>query len=216
MRMVDIGGPMEHHMWPESRIFPAVEVTELAVEPYGELPAYVQAVCTPMLASTYLETPAHVFPDRIKVADLPVERLFTNAVVLKIPRGAKEAITSQLIKRALREQNTFLEKGDSLLIGTGWDAKWNDPSYIKDSPYFTAEAIDWILGREVGLLGADAPEWDDGRQGFFPQFFQSGVLLLSPLVNLFEVSKPRVRLITLPLKLVGVSAAPCRAIVIEA
>ena len=42
--------------------------------------------------------------------------------------------------------------------------------------------------------------------------FQKGVLLLAPLVNLDKVQVPRGELIALPLKVEGVSGAPCRAI----
>jgi arylformamidase len=215
MRLIDVGGLMSHDMWPYSRLFPAVEVSELPCGPVSGLPANVQAVYTPMLASTYLETAAHIYPQREKVADLPLERLFTEAVFLRTPRGPKEAITSELILDALRREQVALSSGDSLLLATGWEHMWDDPDFITDSPYFTAEAMEWILEQGVGLLGTDAPQWDDGRQGFFPRFFESDCLLLSPLVNLSAVSRPRVRLVTLPLKLAGVSAAPCRAIVIE-
>lgn len=215
MKLIDIGGTMEQDMWPESRLFPPVVVTDLECEPYGDLPAVVQAVYTPMLTSTYLETAAHIYADRERIVDLPLERLFTDAVFLRIPREAREAITSRLIKDALQKEGVVLRQGDSLLLGTGWETKWHDPDYITDSPYFTAEAIDWILEQGVGLLGTDAPEWDNGCQGFFPRLFESECLLLSPLVNLSAINKPRIRLIVLPLKLAGVSAAPCRAIVIE-
>jgi kynurenine formamidase len=103
-----------------------------------------------------------------------------------------------------------------LLIGTGWDAHWHATDFLQDPPHFTGEAIEWILTQQVGLLGCDSPLWD-GRhdpQHFFPRFFQTDTLLLAPLVNLGAVRLPRVRLITLPLKVRGVCAAPCRAVVI--
>jgi len=80
--------------------------------------------------------------------------------------------------------------------------------------------------REVGpneaitadeLVGADMPRFDSWRtpQLFFAEFFQRDILLLAPLVNLRAITKPRVRLIALPLKVVGACGSPCRAIVIE-
>jgi arylformamidase len=102
-------------------------------------------------------------------------------------------------------------------VGTGWDRKWDDEDYFLQAPYFSGEAIDWILAQGVGILGADSPQWDsrEDPQDFFPRFFQSECLLLAPLINLLEIEQPRVKLITLPLKVAGACAAPCRAIVVE-
>jgi arylformamidase len=168
-----------------------------------------------MNASTYLETAAHLYPDRIKIADLPPERLFTQAVIARVPLGPQGEITSALIHQALDDSGESIRKGDSLIVATGWDRHWAAPDFISASPHFAAEAIDWILAQEPGLLGSDASQWDDGRQGFFPRFFRSDILLLGPLVNLAAVSITRVQLITLPLKVAGVCAAPCRVFAIE-
>ncbi len=205
-------------MWAvEGNPFPLVEVAELPSLPHLTYAVYAQTVFTPMQASTYLETAAHMDPSRIKIHELPLERLVTEAVVLKIPLGADAHITPALIQEALQEAGERLRPGDSLLIATGWDVKWDDPDYLLYPPHFTGEAIDWIVQQRVGLLGCDSPLWDGRRdpQNFFPRFFQSDTLLLAPLVNLFAVQRPRVRLLTLPLKVGGVCAAPCRAVVME-
>ena len=169
----------------------------------------------PMQASTYLETAAHMYPERIKITDLPLERFFTDAVVLKLPLGSRGAITADGLRQALLNTGETIHGGDSLLVATGWDELWNEPNYLADAPYFTTAAIDLILDWDVGILGSDSCNWDNGQQGFFPKFFQSETLLLAPLINLMLITQPRVHLITLPLKLEGVCAAPCRVIVEE-
>lgn len=218
MRLVDVGGALQHHLWAvEGNPFPLVEVADLPSLPHLSYAVYAQTVFMPMQASTYLETAAHMYPSRIKIDELPLERLVTEAVVLKIPLGADAHITGPLIQAALQQANERLRPGDSLLIGTGWDAKWHDPDYLLYPPHFTGEAIDWIVQQRVGLLGCDSPLWDGRRdpENFFPRFFESDTLLLAPLVNLFAVQRPRARLLALPLKVAGVCAAPCRAIVME-
>lgn len=218
VRRIDIGGTLRHHMWAvEGNPFPLVDVAELPSLPHLPYAVYAQTVFTPMQASTYLETAAHLYPERIKIDELPPERLFTEAVVLHLPLKEDAHITSEAIRQALREARERLQPGDSLLIDTGWSARWDAPDFMQFPPHFTAESIDWILERRVGLLGCDSPLWDGRRdpQNFFPKFFQSETLLLAPLVNLSAVRRPRVQLITLPLKVAGACAAPCRAIVVE-
>ena len=126
--------------------------------------------------------------------------------------GSAEAAA---IQRALAASAETIRPGDSLLISTGWDEMWDAVNFISDSPYFAAEAIDWILAQSVGLLGSDASQWDNGQQGFFPRFFHTDTLLLGPLVKLTTISRARVKLMTLPLKVTGTCAAPCRVIVEE-
>jgi kynurenine formamidase len=215
MNRIDIGGTLRHHMWEGVSLYPLVEVTELPPRGGRDYLSYSQAVYTPVQSSTYLETAAHMYPERIKVADLPLDRLFSEAVVLQIPLEPREAITSAAIRSALMETGETIRPGDSLLISTGWDKMWDAANFISDSPYFAAEAIDWILAQRVALLGSDACQWDNGQQGFFPRFFLTETLLLGPLVRLTTISRPRVKLMTLPLKVSGTCAAPCRVIVEE-
>jgi arylformamidase len=215
MHRIDIGGVLRHHMWEGVSLYPLVEVYELPPRGGRDNLSYSQAIYTPVQTSSYLETAAHLYPERIKVADLPLDRLFTEAVVLQIPLGPKQAITSAAIQQALAACGEALRPGDSLLISTGWDAQWDAPNFISESPYFAAEAIDWILAQKIGLLGSDASQWDNGKQGFFPRYFQTEMLLLGPLVKLNTITHARARLITLPLKVMGTCAAPCRVIVEE-
>lgn len=45
--------------------------------------------------------------------------------------------------------------------------------------------------------------------------YERGMILLAPLVNLARINTLTGTLITMPLRIVGVSAAPCRAAFIE-
>jgi arylformamidase len=219
MKRIDLGGTLRHHMWAvDGNPFPLVEVAELPSLPQLPYAVYAQTVFAPMQAATYLETAAHLDPARIKVDELPLARLFTEAVVVHLPRGADEHLTGADLRAALAQAGERLRPGDSLLVDTGWYTRWDAPDFLAYPPHFTAEAIDWILAQEVGLLGCDSPLWDGRRdpQNFFPRFFETDTLLLAPLANLGALSQARVQLITLPLKVAGACAAPCRVIAIEA
>ena len=47
------------------------------------------------------------------------------------------------------------------------------------------------------------------------EFFEQGVLLLAPLVNLGAVTADRVKLVALPVKIAETCATPCRVLIIE-
>lgn len=216
MKRIDIGGAIRPRLWEQVTPFPLVEVTEYLLPVRNGVQVYAQGVRMPMLVSTYLETAAHLYRGRETISDLPLDRLFTSAVVLRVPLGPGAPITAAALQAALAASGATLERGDSLIVATGWDTYWDAPNFASDSPYFTTEAIEWVLAHNPGLLGSDAARWDNGTQGFFPAFFQTETLLLAPLVNLGAITQSRVQLITLPLKLAGVCAAQCRVIAVEA
>jgi kynurenine formamidase len=84
-------------------------------------------------------------------------------------------------------------------------------------------ALEWVLERRVSLLGLDIPciesswaEEDEAAKGnLLRKLFEQDVLLLTPLINLEAVRSDQGTLVCLPLRLVGASGAPCRAIFIE-
>ena len=48
--------------------------------------------------------------------------------------------------------------GDALLIHTGWMERWRDPAGDESTaPALAASAADWIVARDVALIGADNP-----------------------------------------------------------
>lgn len=217
MRLIDIGGSLEHGKSVVPELFPPIIVDELAPREGRPYTVYHQTVFTHMQASTYLETGAHLYKGLVTIDQLPLERCFLNAVVLKIPKEADEYVTSALIEQALVAEAVSIHKGDALLIGTGWDKNWCTEDSCPKCPHFTAEAMVWIVDQGVSLFGTDTP-WVDSKANpkiDYQWFFSTDVLFLIPLVNLMSVRKPRVKLVVLPLKVVGACAGACRAVVIE-
>ena len=177
MAMIDISGPISHNMWSYGDPYPAPQIAQIPPPDWLEYPVYSQTVSMAVQSGTYLETAAHMDPARISIDRLPLERCYMiPAVALWLPRGANQPVTAGDLERASREHNLPVQPGDALLIGTGWDSHWNDADYVTNPPYFSADAIDWVLERRVSLLGADTPRYDSPHtpQNFFPKFFSGG------------------------------------------
>ena len=85
------------------------------------------------------------------------------------------------------------------------------------SPYFTYDAFMWLLEKEPCITGSDTSCWEDleNPSGFFPKFYEQNILMLACLQNLAAVSKEKVKLTVLPIRIENSCAAPCRAIIIE-
>ena len=214
MKIVDITGPLENGMWSYPDPYPKVEIHEIPVPEWIPYPTYSWKFTLGAQSGTYLETAAHMFRDAITIDQVPLERLFLDAAVIRV----KEKQPNEPIEAAeLAGAGVEIHPGDALLIGTGWDREWRAPGFVDQSPHFTLEAMQWIFDQQISLMGADLPRFDswEDPQEFFGDFFRRDILLLAPLVNLAAISQSRVRLIALPLKVRGVCATPCRAIVLE-
>jgi arylformamidase len=217
MRIIDISGPISDNMWRYPEPLPPVSVQPVPSPDWIAYPVYSHQLSLCVQAGTYLETGAHMYPDMRSIDQLTPDQCVLDAIVVHIPRGSLEAITATDLAVAIEQLHVTVESGDAVLVGTGWDTQWSSPRFVQEPPYFTAGAIDWLLKRHIGLLGADTPRFDSPVQpaNFFGRFFRADVLLLAPAVQLTAVRPGRSCLLALPLKIVGACASPVRALVYE-
>jgi kynurenine formamidase len=66
-------------------------------------------------------------------------------------------ITAQDIEQALARQNTKLEKGDAVIIHTGWGELWgkDNARYARGCPGIGVGAAEWLAAKDPMLVGAD-------------------------------------------------------------
>lgn len=217
--LIDLSGDLYTGMWRMRDPYPPVEVKEIPLAgrfPIVDYSVYAEEVRMPVQASTYIETAAHMYPEREKIDEVGLERLFVPAVVLQLPRGPEELITADDIEAALAAAGETVRPGEALLLATGWDSHWDEPDFMTRSPHFRYSAVEWVVRHGCSILGSDAANWSDlsEKPSFFPMFFQSDCLLLAPMVNLTAIPVPRVNLVVLPLRIRGAVASPCRAVAV--
>jgi len=217
MRVIDVTGPIHHGMWSYGPPYPDVVVEEIPPPEWVPYETYSWKFVLGGQSGTYLETGLHMKRGRPAVIDIPVESLLDrDALVVKIDgkEHARDCITREELIAACPDD---IRPGDCVLLCVGRDGKWRDADFVTDSPYILRDAMDWLIDRRPFLVGADWPRLDSWQrpQKFFPRFFDQGILLLAPLVNLRKITRPRVKLTVLPLKVEESAAAPARAVVIE-
>ena len=218
MAIIDISGPISDGMWAYDAPYPTPSIEQIPAPDWLQYPVYSQTVHFAVQAGTYLETAAHMDLNAMSIDELPLERCYmVDALHLSIPTEADQAVTADALNAACRAAGVTPRPREALLVGTGWDAHWSAPDFIRTPPYFTAGAIDWVLEHDFSLLGADTPRYDspNNPQNFFPKFFRHDILLLAPLVNLGAIRQPRGKLVALPIKFQKACASPVRALWIE-
>jgi arylformamidase len=214
LRVTDVTGPMYDGMWSYGPPYPDVVVEEIPQPEFIQYPTYSWRFELGAQSGTYLETSLHLFRDGPPLADIAAEELFMrDAVILRVAAQANQRIEAA----DLLACETKIGPGEAVIVATGWDSHWHESDFVSDCPFFSYEAMRWILDQEPFLFAGDMPRFDSWEepQGFFQEFFEQGVLLLAPLVNLGEVRANRVKLVALPLKIEQTCAAPCRVLVVE-
>ncbi|MFH1612804.1 MAG: cyclase family protein [bacterium] len=211
MQIIDITGVIESNMWHLGNPLSKVNFEEIgSIKKEGWVS---HNLILSAISGTYLETGAHMIEGYRTIDEIVPKELFKKAVIIKVKKKKpKEQIELKEIK------GITIKKGDAVLLNTGWSSYWKKKEFVSESPYFTEECIDYLLSKKISLLGSDMTSFDKFEASymiFLKKLFDSNVLILSPLINLDKIKKQRVDLIVFPLKLKGVSASPCRAMVIE-
>ena len=181
-----------------------------------EYRSYTQEVRMCVQAGNYLETGAHLYPEMESVADIGLHRLFVSAVVMHISKGKDEKVTAGDLEAELSRLGETIHPGDALLVATGYDRFGRNDIRCENTPHFSYDAIEWAVNRKPSILASDMASWHDGEEkpSFWPMLMKSGVLVIGSLLNVTQITAPRIRLIALPMKIRGACAAPCRVIAI--
>ena len=223
MKIIDITGPIHEGMWDFGFPGGQFKLKQLNYEFLGE--EYLHEGFVGMVGSTgtFIETGATClgYEKSISTDKIPLEKLVNiDACVLQVPfenlkeKDGRKYISLEDIKKAEVEQ---IAKGCAIIVSTGYGKNWEKDDYMAQSPFFERDAFYYLLDKEPLLVGSDFPSWENvvDPENFLPRLYESGVNVLVSCVNLEKVSRFRVKLTALPIKVLNVCMCPCRAVIIE-
>jgi len=162
---------------------------------------------------THIDAPFHFFMDGDTVEKISLERCIVQAIKIDITyKQPKEAITIQ----DLVKYESYMDKGISILINTGWDKVFPKKEYFSDFPYISVELANWLAEKKVNLIGLDIPcpnisDWKTVHETLLGK----NILIVEGLVNMEKLEDEVFTFIALPLKLRGADGSPVRAIGIK-
>jgi kynurenine formamidase len=185
-------------------------------------------------SSTHVDAPWHynstIDGKRAQSIDeLPLDWFYRPGVVLDMTAKADgDAVTESEVEAELERIGHELRPFDIVLVRTGRDSFYDEPGYMALGPGVTAEATHWLYDRGVRVMGIDAWGWDAplwmqaeeakqrGEAGIFWAAHQAGLAYsqIERLFNLGELPPTGFTVACFPLKVVGGSAGPTRAVAI--
>jgi kynurenine formamidase len=234
-RIVDLSMPVHGDMLTFPRVPPpALAVLEthqqfaerIGAAEYGvdSLTAHYLVVTDDHIG-THCDARKHIVPDAGGPESIPLEYCMSDGVLLDFT-GAENGhgITAAEVEAELDRIGYEVKERDIVLIHTGAGSYNTEERYKTDHCGMTAEATRWLIDRGVRMMGIDAITFDPPVWAMFErrEFWEAHRVMwdeeywhLENLMNLEQIGRAHgFQLVVLPVKWLGSTAAPVRAIAI--
>jgi arylformamidase len=203
-QFIDISVKLRHDMpvWPDSAGFRTVRTMSLDK---GD-PANVTRLDCDVHAGTHVDAPRHYVHDGGTVDELALDLLIGPAMVVDLPETA--LITSSLLRRL-----TIPPETRRLLLRTRNSTMWAKNNFDRDYTALAADAAQWIVDRNIGLVGIDylSVEPYGNQPDVHTILLGAGVVVIEGL-DLSCAPAGHYELICLPMKIADAEGAPVRAV----
>jgi len=234
-RLVDLSMPVHMDMLTFPRVPPPAITVYETHEQFAERIGAAQYGVTSLTASnlivvndhvgTHCDARRHIVPTAGGAETIPLQWCLSDGVVLDFTGAEKgHGITPEEIEAELHRIGYEVKERDIVLIHTGAGAYNTEERYRTDHPGMTAAATKWLIERGVRMMGIDAITFDPPVWAMFErqQFWEAHRVMwdeeywhLENLMNLEQIGRPHgFQLCVMPIKWVGTTAAPVRAVAI--
>lgn len=209
MKVYDLTQKIENEM----PLYPGEPMTR--IQPVGNGPYLTYDLSFSSHVGTSIDAPSHVLQGEKGIDQYPLERFLLKGRVWNVHGNKVECLS-------LHDLQTFIErahpeKGEALLIHTGWDRYWGQDSYFAH-PFLSMECARVIVENGFSLVGMDGPNVDFSggeRAPVHDYLLSRDVLIVENLMGLCQLPSTPVFLSILPLKIEGADGSPVRAVAWE-
>jgi kynurenine formamidase len=166
---------------------------------------------------THMDAPYHFTPNGPTIDQIEVQRYICNdALLIKIQKSSNQLITRNDIESNSKYE---IKEKDTIVFSTGWEKEIRQKNkYIRNNPGLSKDAAEYLVEKRVNAVAIDCPSIDVGNESEFvahENLLSHDILVVENLCNLHKFSNNKINLIITPLKFVGASGSPIRAIGIE-
>jgi len=164
---------------------------------------------------THIDAPLHFDPSGKPISEMPLEVMHSTGILLDFThKDPNTSIKPEEVKIYFEKLKLKPRKGFSILFYTGASKKWGSPSYFEHIVEINPQTVRWLYSCGVVVYGIDALSVDID----FVNYPTHSLLLefehyiIENLTNLDKLLDPTFELFIFPIKLLGATAAPVRAV----
>lgn len=209
--VVDLSLPLEEGM-PGYPGYPGYEAEQL--QSYAADGKVSHRVAMNTHQGTHVDAPAHFIEGGATVDELPLDRLQGPARVVDLTAHRGETLTADVLEAAA----PTLDADRVLLLTGDVDAAFGGGEFYREAAVLTEDAAEWLLDRGVKLVANDflTEGIETDPRPVHRALLGAGVPIVEYLRNSAAVLGERtVEFRCLPLRAVGLEAAPARAVAIK-
>ena len=162
---------------------------------------------------THIDAPYHFLKKGQKIHQIMTRRLVTEAILIRIRKGANQSITKTDIQK-FEKKYGVIDEGSTIIFHTGWQKNLKKESYFLKNPGLAVSAARYLASKKINLVGIDSPSIDLGKDSNFSVHHilaKGGILIVENLSNLEKIPSEKFYLIVAPLKLKNATGSPVRA-----
>jgi kynurenine formamidase len=226
------------HSFGDSTIYwPTAEAFALEVVSEGETASgwyAAKSFCAAEHGGTHLDAPIHFAEGARTSAEIPLEDLIGEAVVIDVTAPAEVDRDLEIGPDAFQAWETAhgpIPGRAIVLLRTGWGERWPDPErYLGTAargpdavadlhfPGLSEEGAAWLVERGIRAVGIDTASIDRGQSTEFRAHRILGaanVPIFENVANLDRVVVRGATIVALPMKIEGGTGGPLRIVALQ-
>lgn len=191
MKIIDIS----HVLDCNTPVFPGDYKLSLSKDKTMENDSHIAYLLKSCLhTGTHIDMPMHLITDDRTAADFPPDCFIGKGVLLDV-RGENPIAMKP-------EYRNAVTSGSIVLLYTGHDRFYREKEYFTGYPAVGEELADFLLEKDIKILGMDTPAPDYPPYNFHKSLLSNGVFVLENLHNLNNLLGVQdFEVIALPLKI---------------
>lgn len=167
-------------------------------------------------AGTHMDAPFHFDVGDQTIDEFDVSRFVCDSWVVPIDAHPKQ----KLKVGDLGMFADLIEKGDGVILQTGWSEFVNESKYREELPGIHESLAHWFVEKGINMLAVEPPSVADVMDleevtKIHEILLGGDIIIVEGLTNLDALTKERVKLVALPLKIKDGDGAPARVIAME-
>jgi len=161
---------------------------------------------------THIEVPYHILTKGNDLAQVPLESLMGEAVVLDLTAAATRSGITAAQMQAAAAKAGGISPGDIVFVRSDCEGEKQ-----AESPYLAQEAVDWLVAQKIKMIGFDGGMEVPGSEQHVNHhnFLDRDICIIENVVNLKDLRKSRFTAIALPIAVSGLESFPLRVVALE-